>query len=81
MIRKWGNSQGIRLPKHILESCELEVGDTLHVEIKGKKLILSAADKQKRKSQYKLDELLAQIPAGFKNDETDWGKPVGKEKW
>jgi antitoxin MazE len=79
MIQKWGNSQGIRLPKHILESCELEVGDTLQIEVKGKKLMLSAEDKHKRRGQYKLEELLAQIPTGFKNQETDWGTPMGKE--
>ncbi|MDT8397515.1 MAG: AbrB/MazE/SpoVT family DNA-binding domain-containing protein [Pseudomonadales bacterium] len=26
-VQKWGNSQGLRLPKHLLESSDIVVGD------------------------------------------------------
>ncbi|EEX73467.1 AbrB/MazE/SpoVT family DNA-binding domain-containing protein [Leptotrichia hofstadii] len=31
-IQKWGNSQGIRLPKKILEMLDLKVNDTILIE-------------------------------------------------
>ena len=31
-VRKWGNSAGIRIPKHLLSSSSLNVDDELEVE-------------------------------------------------
>ena len=30
-IRKWGNSAGIRIPKHVLESSKISVNDELDI--------------------------------------------------
>jgi antitoxin MazE len=38
-----GNSQGIRIPKAIIEQCE--IGDEVEATIEGKKIILSAKKK------------------------------------
>ena len=32
-VREWGNSQGIRIPKNILEKLGLHVSDTLQIEV------------------------------------------------
>ena len=32
-IKTWGNSQGIRIPKNILEKLGLHVSDTLQIEV------------------------------------------------
>jgi len=34
-ILKWGNSQGVRLSKPMLEMCDLRVGDKVAVEFDG----------------------------------------------
>ena len=39
-ISKWGNSQGLRMPKDIMESLHLQVGDDLNITIIEGKLIL-----------------------------------------
>ncbi|HXG90957.1 MAG TPA: AbrB/MazE/SpoVT family DNA-binding domain-containing protein [Blastocatellia bacterium] len=30
-VQRWGNSQGLRLPKHVLESADIAVGDNVEV--------------------------------------------------
>ena len=39
-IRKIGNSQGIIIPKMILDAVGLQVGDSLSAKVKGGKIIL-----------------------------------------
>ena len=34
-IKAWGNSQGIRIPKDVLDRLQLKVSDTLQMEIEG----------------------------------------------
>ena len=75
-IGKWGNSLGVRLPKHILESLKLLEKDKLHCDVEGGKLILVPI----RKKKYTLEALLSQVkeePA----EEISWGKPEGGEVW
>jgi antitoxin MazE len=40
MISKWGNSQGLRVSKEILESLHLSVGDKVNVHVKDEKIII-----------------------------------------
>ena len=75
-IGKWGNSLGIRLPKHVLESLHLGAKDRLSCSLKDGELILKpVASRQK----YTLRELLDQMQES--NEEISWGKPEGEEIW
>ena len=49
-IQKWGNSQGIRLPKKILEILDLKVNDTILIEEGDDCLKLKKIKKEKRKT-------------------------------
>ena len=40
-VAKWGNSQGIRMEKRILQSLGLCVGDTLEINREGEKIIIT----------------------------------------
>ena len=39
-IRSWGNSQGIRIPKDILDKMQLKISDVLDIEIKDDTIVL-----------------------------------------
>lgn len=39
-IKTWGNSQGIRIPKNILEKLGLHVSDTLQIEVIDDSIVL-----------------------------------------
>jgi len=78
-IQKWGNSQGLRLKKDILETMNLSVGDGIKVLVKHGNIIISPDKKVRRKVDLK--KILSKIPKDYKSEVIDWGKPVGKEVW
>ena len=78
-IQKWGNSQGLRLAKNVLEDAHLGVGD--EVDIAARDGVIVIAPIRKIRGRYHLEDLVAQIPEDYHAGEVDWGEPVGKEAW
>ena len=75
-IGKWGNSLGIRLPKHISAALHLRPKDKVSCAIENGKLVLRPLGRVKK---YTLKELLAKVEES--SDEISWGKPEGEEVW
>jgi len=78
-IQKWGNSQGLRIAKHLLQEAQIELGDEVEIAVQDGKLVISPL--KNVRNRYKLADLIKEIPADYKPEEIDWGKPVGKEVW
>ncbi len=78
-IQKWGNSQGLRIAKVLLEEIRATVGDEVEVYSQEGKIIVEPV-KQVR-GKYNLKSLVDSIPKSYEISEVDWGKPVGKEEW
>ncbi len=78
-IQKWGNSQGLRLAKNVLEDAHLGVGDEVDVAVQDG--IIVVAPTKRIRGRYRIEDLVAQIPEDYRASEVDWGKPVGKETW
>lgn len=78
-IQKWGNSQGLRLPKQILAEAQLMVGDDVDVSTSDGLIIITAAKPVRVRRS--LQDLISKIPKGYKPAATDWGTPVGNEVW
>ena len=78
-IQKWGNSQGLRLAKNVLEDAHLGVGDEVDVAVQDGIIVIEAI--RKTRGRYRIQDLVAQIPADYRAGEIDWGEPVGKEAW
>ena len=76
-ISKWGNSQGFRVPKDILDKLNLRVGDLVNISQKDNKLIIEPAKKEKK---YSIDELVNNLPKGYKASE-EFGSKSGSEIW
>ena len=47
VIKKWGNSDGIRIPNNILKALNLKTNDVLDIEQIDKKIVISISDKNK----------------------------------
>ena len=78
-IQKWGNSHGVRIPKHLLDSLNWSVGEEISLHTRGNRLIVEQTPKNKRKT---IEELLDGFNSdNFQPSEFDWGKPVGREVW
>lgn len=78
IIQKWGNSQGLRLARNILKDADLDVGD--EVDIKVQDGIIIIAPSRRIRGKHRIENLIAEIPADYKTEEIDWGKPVGREE-
>ena len=78
-IQKWGNSQGIRLAKRVLEDARISIGDNVDVTTRDGVIILSPM-KQVRGKQ-SLQNLVSRIPKNYRAEELDWGEAVGREVW
>lgn len=76
-IVKWGNFQGIRLSKVLLDSANLTSNDTVDVIAEDGKIIIKKSEK---KIEYKT---IQQRFEGFEREydsiDIEWGNPLGKE--
>jgi antitoxin MazE len=76
-VQRWGNSQGLRLAKHVLKSADISVGDDVEVIPQEGQIIIKKVSKRK----FDLAELVSRMPRNYKAREESFGKPVGKEEW
>jgi antitoxin MazE len=75
-VQKWGNSQGLRLPKHVLEASDIALGDQVEITVQADQIVITKA-----KRRFELAELVARMPKGYQAEEVSLGPPVGKEAW
>lgn len=76
-IQKWGNSQGIRIPKHILDNMKWKTNEELEIkESQGKLIVQKAVSKRKT-----IQELFKDYDGPYEQTEFDWGDTVGHEIW
>lgn len=75
-IQKWGNSQGIRIPKSILNELHWDANEELCVTVEDQKLIIETMRKRKN-----IIELFADFDGEYVPVEIDWGELAGKELW
>jgi antitoxin MazE len=78
-VQSWGNSQGLRLSKQVLEDARVAVGDDVDVAVRDGAIVITPVKHLRGKAN--LRKLVAKIPKGYKAKEIDWGDPVGREVW
>jgi antitoxin MazE len=78
-VQKWGNSQGLRLAKQVLEEAHLSVGDSVDVSTRDGVIVVAPVRRVRGKQS--LQELVSRIPKNYKTREVGWGEPVGREDW
>lgn len=76
-IVKWGNSQGIRLPKSILEEAGMSEHEEVTLYTSDGKIIIEKTFQHKT-----LEERAAKYKGHLgPYQEYNWGDPTGKEVW
>ncbi|MEE5992048.1 MAG: AbrB/MazE/SpoVT family DNA-binding domain-containing protein [Oscillospiraceae bacterium] len=76
-IQKWGNSQGLRIPKILLDTLNWTEGQQIEIILKEDEIVLKSA-KEKKKS---IQELFEDYHDEYQAAEIDWGEPEGNEVW
>ena len=84
-IRRWGNSQGIRLSKEILAQMDLQENDTVGIKIYDGKMTIEKINKTKYLNLQERLESFYNKPIDEiyieSTQEVDAGDPVGDEIW
>lgn len=78
-IQKWGNSQGLRIARQVLDGAQLAVGDDVEVSARDGVIVITPV--RRVRGAHSLKELVSKIPEGYRAEETEWGAPSGKESW
>lgn len=77
-IKKWGNSQGIRIPKAFLESLGMKENDNVELQRVDDSIIIR---KMATPQKLTLDDIFEGYTRNYQAQEFDWGGSVGKEVW
>ncbi len=84
-IRRWGNSQGIRLSKELLSRMNLKENDTVSINVYDGKMTIEKVDDRKYLNLKERLEAFYQKPIDEiyveNTQEVDVGDPVGDEIW
>ena len=76
-IKTWGNSQGVRLSKEVLQAAAISIDDILDIKVSNGMIVLVKPFRHK-----KLEERVAEFDGKLLLDgEYDWGEPIGREVW
>jgi antitoxin MazE len=78
-IQKWGNSQGLRIPRGILEKARISVGDEVEILLEDDVIVVRPI--KRIRGRYNLAQLLAEIPENYTAEELDWEEARGREAW
>ena len=76
-IQRWGNSQGLRVPKEVLEAANLAVGDAVDVQAVDGNLVVTPV--RRVRGRLALADLVAALPRDAVHAEVPWGEPEGDE--
>jgi antitoxin MazE len=83
-LQRWGNSQGVRLPKSIIESLGMTVGAPVIVEVSGDHsqiTITPVMESRPVRGRHRIEDLVAESSPNAFAGEHDWGGAHGKEVW
>lgn len=78
-IQKWGNSQGVRIPKQLLAIASIKQDDEVELIAEYDKIIIRRARKKEKK--YTIQELFTDYKTKHIPEEVEWGQPMGREEW
>lgn len=82
-LQKWGNSNGIRIPKQVLIDLDIKVNDKLLISSVNDEIIIKK-DKKHKTLQNRLEEFYKKPVSKIKKlnlEEIDTGDSVGDEIW
>ena len=80
-VQRWGNSQGLRLAKQVLEETHISVGDPVDVSTRDGVIVIAPIRRSVR-GRLNLEELVSRIPKNYRpkklNGENQSGARLGK---
>lgn len=78
-LQKWGNSQGVRIPKQFLTQAAFSENDEVEIIAENNQIIIRHLPGFINK--YSIEELFVGYNGEYKPDEEKWGPSTGREEW
>lgn len=75
-IQKWGNSQGVRIPKTLLDAMHWTTNESIAMRAEDDRIVIERVRHRKT-----IEALFAGYDGAYSGQEVDWGGPVGDEVW
>ena len=75
-VTKWGNSQGVRIPRDILDDVKIVAGETVAIFSEDDAIVIKKISKKKT-----IQELFAGYDGAYVPEEVKTGFPLGEEIW
>ena len=75
-VKKWGNSASVRIPSSVMTAAKVKLEQVVEIREERGRIVIEPV----RVPTYDLDTLLAGITDENRHGETDFGRPVGKER-
>lgn len=81
-IKKWGNSDGIRIPSSILKSLNLKTNDKVNIYEEDDKIVIYKCNPEHFTIAERIEEY-NRLPKEEKGniESFEWGRDEGTEKW
>jgi len=82
-LRAWGNSQGVRIPKALLNALHLKTGMRLELDLSPSKdaiIVKPSQEAAPLRGRHRLEDLLAKMPRNYKSQEF-FSEVRGREVW
>lgn len=67
-VSKWGNSLAVRLPKAVVEALELKEGDSIDIQVAGRRSVDVARSPDTKALLARLRRFRGRLPPDFKFD-------------
>ena len=77
-LQKWGNSQGIRIPKFMLDDLTWSENEMVDIIVDDGRIII---ERSKTNQSPDIHALFEGIKGKYEPSEPDWGEPSGREVW
>ena len=76
-LQKWGNSDGIRIPKSILKSLGLKTNDIVNIVEEDERIVITIP----KVNRISLEERFKNYHGENLSKEFEWDEAVGREIW
>ncbi len=76
-VQRWGNSNGIRIPKVYLEALNLKSGDAVNISREGEQIVVTKALRKPES----LKSRIKKYKGPEKVENFSWDQAKGKEIW
>ncbi len=74
-VKKWGNSASVRIPAALMRATNLALDATVDIHEESGKIVIEPLGR----TEYNIDELVAEITPANRHEEISFGPPLGRE--